>query len=89
MAILIFFIPIYSFTTGKLDAIKIWNNQEYFEVSDITFKEPSTVNENIVSSKLLGKLGGNIFVSDSSNSKITIVNLESVKLIQYKLVKQN
>lgn len=86
-AILIFFIPIFSFTTGKLNAIKILNNQEYFKVSNITYSEPSVSNQNIVNSKLLGKLGTNLFVSDSVNSEIIILNLETVKSIEYKLVK--
>lgn len=88
-SILFFFIPIFSFTTGKLNAIEVWKNQKYFQITDIFFKEDSISNQHLTPTKFLGKLGTNLFVSDSLNSKITIINSETIKYINFTLVDKN
>ena len=86
VCVLFVVIPLLSFNTGKQDAIAIWKNRKYFRITNIVFKEKSLSTQNPVQSKLLGKLGTYLFVSDSLNSRITILNLETINSIDYKLI---
>lgn len=86
IAILLFFIPIFSFMTGKLNATLIWKNKKYHIVTNINFEDTLYNKKNLACNKLLGKLGHNLFLSDSLNSKIIILNLDKIQTIEYKFI---
>jgi hypothetical protein len=85
-SILLFFVPIFSFSNGKLNAIAIWKNQKYFKIADLTFKEGKSGTSHLISAKLLGKLGTTIFLSDSANGRLTILNLETVQSVEFQYI---
>jgi hypothetical protein len=88
-AFTIFFIPVFSFTDGKLNAIDIWKNRKYFQVTRVSFRKNETIGVNLVYNKLLGKLGTTLFLSDSLNSRIITVNTEAVQAIEYTFKEEN
>jgi DNA-binding transcriptional regulator/RsmH inhibitor MraZ len=86
-AILLIVVPVFSFLRGKLNAIEIWSNEKYFTIKRLTFADESITN-NFISKKLLGKLGSNLFLSDSLNTTIIILNTDRIQAIEYELHKQ-
>lgn len=87
ISLLVFCVPIFSFSLGKLNSIAVWKNRSYFQVSTIKMTDTSQVKE-LISTKLLGKLGNHIFLSDTLNSKIIFLNMDHVKSIEYKFVEK-
>ena len=82
---MISFIPVYSFGKGKLDAMAVWKNQNYYSIIKLVYTDPS-ITENVANgSKLLGKLGSCLVVTDSANCNITVISLDKVQFVQYKL----
>jgi hypothetical protein len=83
-SVLIVFIPVYSCCKGKLDSIAIWKNRNYYTITNVVSSEPKAIFAGLIGKKLLGKLGGNIVVTDSANSNVIVVNLTDVDIIQYR-----
>lgn len=86
VAVLLRFVPVYSFLIGKLNAIEIWENKKYYKVTDVTFKDITNSSNYLKSTKLLGKLGNYIFLADSLNTKISAINLEAIYRIEYSYI---
>lgn len=86
-SVLVTFIPVYSVCKGKLDGIAVWKNRHYYSVVDVVYVDPLPRNDDVVGKKLLGKLGSCIIITDSANANITVLNLEKVQLVKYRLTK--
>jgi len=84
--IVICFLPPLSFSIGKLESLDIYKNRNYYKVSSVDYITTNGGKLEEVDLKLIGKLGSYIFLTDSSNSKITTINLAFVKKIEYKKV---
>ncbi len=73
------FIPIVSFSTGKINSLNIYNNDK------ITFIEIIKDNKIVVSkkpNKLIGFIGEKIIISDLKNEKVKIINQTSYNEVQ-------
>jgi hypothetical protein len=85
-SVLITFIPVYSVCKGKLDGIAVWKNRHYYSVADIVYVDDSSSRQDdILGKKLLGKLGSCIVITDSANANITVLNLDKVQSVKYRL----
>lgn len=87
LSVMFSFIPVYSFGKGKLDGIDVWKNRTYYSIVKLVYTDPSITPQAAVGSKLLGKLGSCLIVTDSLNNNITVIGLEKVQLVQYQLHK--
>ena len=61
VGVFIFYVPMNCFLIGKKNSMEIWKNTKYFKVKQIVFKKDETDSSKIMATKLLGKLGSNIF----------------------------
>jgi|SRR6185437_12359724 len=86
-AILIIFIPIFTFFTGKQKSISIYNNMEYYTVTGITLKE-NMATDIYLNKKLISKLGNNLFFTTLDNKKIIILNNNEIVSIEFTLVQK-
>jgi len=81
--LVICFLPPASFSIGKLESLSIYNNEEYYRVSQVEYMTTTGGEIEEVDFKLIGKLGSYLFLTDSQNSKIVTINLAFVKRIEY------
>jgi hypothetical protein len=83
---ILLFIPIFTFIIGKIQSSDIFKNKNYYQVTYIEFKNPSRIDSSYISNKLIGKLGSHLFLSDTLNSQITVLDIQEIKAIKYKKV---
>jgi len=86
ITIALFLVPGLIFITAKVRSFTIFNNEDYYSVSNIRFLNKDSSDNEYMSYKLLGKLGNHLFLADSSNSVITVLNTDEIKLIEYKKI---
>jgi hypothetical protein len=83
---MLFFVPIYAYTLGKLNSIEIWEGKKYYRIKTISFKDSAAQPRAFDYTKLLGKLGSSLFVTDSANSKVVVFNMDQIAYVEYTLV---
>lgn len=76
-------LPIISFLLGKLNSLAIHKNENFFAVANIEFSDDHS-DSVYLNKKLLGKLGQTIFLTDSMNENIQVLNLDFIRNIEYK-----
>jgi len=86
---LIILVPLIIYTCGKRESTFVKENKKYFSIVDVRIKSDSTNYRNIINKKVIGKLGNFMFLSDTSNSEISILNMEDVVFIKFKETGRN